>query len=411
MERPRRINYRKLLQSPDKHPLIARNGGILIKDSDISTISLHSTFLANFLISRTMSIRGLNPVRRDQPKGTKYPLFESTRGLRTSIDRSYFEINHQNGDSDKPLEALERRKDNLLAHLKEDARLFANWEGAQRAISALEEPDQKRIKLALFQIFTNDSSALNYAVKLANTHGAEIDPVTNRCLRIATEYYSMLLGKPESENLAQMGDVFSEGVGILAKTAKFFHDNLPFVDYIRSRREADDIRVLGAAKTFMQEDLGKSQPYVVIPLLGGYDIAPALISLGYPEEKIAFVVSHKKELSGEKRKTEEHTVTIKEFDHSSAGVVLFDDSISDGGHTRYVLRELSRLGIKVSGVRIIFRGKPKGKIPLKKVIEHLGVDTRIYYKPEYVGGREDSSTATRQKAATVEMTRRNSTLA
>lgn len=337
------------------YPPIALDGGILLSEDIIDAIPEQSA-LGAYLESRTKEI----PVSRIATYHNNGDLkFMHAEGRRWHTSRG--EPYYMSNVTFNPKRPYQRA---LLLHknLDQDFELANHWDEITDDIRHFDIESQWRLFATILQHITNDIMPLAYGKTIANALYECTDHrmVVHDMHTIATSYYKSLLGQfPDEEDestifsfLSQREETMDEIMTILP----------PTIDWVRTRRETDmTYLTLAGAESFRADTGNDTNTNIIIPLLGGFDLGPALSAVG-ETRPITYILPTYKESEMVRQngyftpRQKSVRLPIQAGDLCSEDrAILFDDTIGKGETIRDTIQALEKCGIQVDTIRTLFR--------------------------------------------------------
>lgn len=326
--------------------------------------------LGKYLQQRTLPTEIPNAAEHDE-NGVVH--LKHDNGWVTSRGETYYAANYS---FDETIPKNHRRR-RLVTNLEQDADLLRNWGTVVEIISPSNKSKKGneydaetkwRIVNGVFQNFSNDLIGLEYAFRIAAAHDPALQDkarsIAKEVFESVTAYYTHILTPPsEVRPDASAFAILERAVNLMREIRGRTPDH---IDDIRTHRETDTPRLaLTGAQSFnaefgIDETIDKKQPNVIIPILGAYDLGPALRAVGYTG-RIMYVTPRYKLLTSAKstgmprRDNVELDIAqdiSKNLQHSPT--VLFDDSTGSGHTLMRIMRELDFAKVYPMAVRTLF---------------------------------------------------------
>lgn len=369
---------------PLEYPGVGIDGGIIIPAKLLSREV--GTPLGDYLSQRFMTV----------PDSEIYAVTHNTQGhirvhraqdenLATSRGLSYYDMNY---GFDRQATKAER-KERLRRNLEQDATILREWGNVQESLNKYDQETRWRLTAGILQNITTDLIGLDYYGRIAASFDPDLETpsanISREIFEAVTAYYQFLLHPKEGINMDHMS---------FAKNAHHIFNSLSssqvpdHIDDIRTAREADTTYLtLAGARTFLNE-FGVDGTSVIIPLLGAYDMGPALRAIGYQGE-IHYVLPAQKSFSEPnvdgtlRRKTTLNTnVTAPLPSHLKENpVILLDDSLGTGMSALRLMERLrNEAGIYPFAIRTLYMNDEEGPDWRKEFVEVYGSIFRSYFR-------------------------------
>ncbi len=360
------VNPNAIVERGNPEPVVGLDGGILVPTHVLGGEG--NSPLGKFLQRRTIPT-GSSIIGMMHDLNGKNHMQRAPEGIwHTSRSAEYYDVNF-NPDIEIP--KADRRK-KLMYHLEHDAELLHNWGLVVSSLgpdSSEYETDTKwRVLTAVFQNFSNDLIGLDYAYRVA----ANRDPscreqsqtISKKVFRAVKTYYETLLHPDTARPDASDFEILERAPALLRQISRGPTEE--WIDDIRTQRETDaTYTTLAAAKTF-HEEFGpekfpdNKQPAVIVPLLGAYDLGPALKAVGYKGEIVYITPVLKLLLMGSRRgRPKRESIPqdiVNELPRNlrSRNTVLFDDSLGSGTTCMDILKKLRQGHVYPMAIRTVY---------------------------------------------------------